>query len=170
MIRTNTIEDKIRNELTSFALLQHHKPYEHGSRGLDTFDCAGLVWSTYYEVFKIMIYHDGFGLSTTTKIMTNSYGKLTLFKKTSSYKDLSLVKKGDILFFHRQSLDDDIPKKYNFYPGHCGIYLGDYKFIHALSSVGKVVISDFNKNQYWLNVLVGSKDIVSDIKVLKKRF
>lgn len=91
--------------------------------------------------------------------MTSKYGKLTLFKENDINKDLNLIKNGDIVFFHRQSLKDNIPTENNKYPGHCGIYLGEQKFIHASMPKQRVVISDFSKNEYWLQVLVGSKDI-----------
>lgn len=67
--------------------------------GPDTFDCAGLVWFLYYKLFKIDIYDNGYGLSTTTKIMTSSYGKITLFDEDSFSKDLSLIKKEIYYFF-----------------------------------------------------------------------
>ncbi|MCI9279695.1 MAG: C40 family peptidase [Bacilli bacterium] len=139
--------------------MQYKKLYEHGKNGPDTFDCAGLVWYIYNEICNINLYYEGFGLSTTTKIMTSKYGKLTLFKENDINKDLNLIKNGDIVFFHRQSLKDNIPTENNKYPGHCGIYLGEQKFIHASMPKQRVVISDFSKNEYWLQVLVGSKDI-----------
>ena len=145
--------------------MQYKKLYVHGMHGPDTFDCAGLVWFLYHELFNINIYDNGFGLSTTTKIMTSSYGKIILFEEKSLYKDLSIIKKGDILFFHRQSKGDNIPKVDNKYPGHCGIYLSDNKFLHCSRPKGMVVISNFNC-EYWKKVLVGSKDIISDYKKL----
>ena len=39
--------------------------------------------------------------------------------------------------------------------------MGDKKFIHASSEDGKVVISDFN--DYWLSVMVASRDIIEGI-------
>ena len=133
--------------------------YEHGKNGPDTFDCAGLAWYIYNEICNINLYCEGFGLSTTTKIMTCKYGKLKLFEENDINKDLNLIKNGDIVFFHRQSLKENIPTENNKYPGHCGIYLGDKKFIHASMPKQKVIISDFNKNDYWLKILVGSKNI-----------
>ena len=138
--------------------------------GPDTFDCAGLVWFLYHELFEINLYKQGFGLSTTTKIMTSSYGKITLFDEDSLNKDLSLIRKGDILFFHRQSMHDTIPKVDNKYPGHCGIYLGDNDFIHCSRPKGKVIISNFNNNKYWKKVLVASKAILSDKKILDEGY
>lgn len=162
MIKANTKEIELRYKIVKLALLQHHKKYVHGSNGPYTFDCAGLIWYVYNGIFNINLYENGFGLSTTTKIMTNNFGKLTIFDENSLNKNLSLIRDGDILFFHRQSLNDTVPKKDNKYPGHCGIYLGNNDFIHCSRSKGKVVISNFIKNEYWKSVLVASKDIFRD--------
>lgn len=159
MIKTNINEIKLRTKIIKLALLQYNKPYEHGKNGPDTFDCAGLAWFVYNLICNINLYNEGFGLSTTTKIMTSKYGKNTLFKEDDKDKDLSLIKSGDIVFFHRQSLKDNSPTENNKYPGHCGIYLGEQKFIHASMPKQKVIISNFTKNEYWLKVLVGSKNI-----------
>ena len=160
-IRANTNENELRKKIINLALLQHHKPYIHGNHGPDTFDCAGLVWYLYYSIFNIDIYENGFGMSTTTKIMTSTYGTLTLFNENNINKNIKLIKKGDIVFFHRQSLDDNEPKIDNKYPGHCGIYLGNNKFIHCSRNKQKVIINTFN-NDYWNKVLVASKNIISD--------
>ncbi len=164
MIKANTIdkEKELRYKIMKLALLQHHKNYVHGKNGPNTFDCAGLVWFVYHEILNINLYENGFGISTTTKIMTNNYGKLTVFEENDFNKDLKLIKNGDIIFFHRQSLKDTIPKENNKYPGHCGIYLGNNEFIHCSKAKGKVVISNFIDNDYWKNILVGSKDIFGD--------
>lgn len=160
MIKANTKDNILREKIIKLALMQHHKSYAHGMHGEDSFDCAGLVWYVYNEMFNINLYEGGYGLSTTTKIMTSDYGNLLLFDND---KDLSLIKSGDILFFHRQSLNDNVPTEDNKYPGHCGIYIGNNKFIHSLKSEGRVVISDFENNDYWKKVLVARKDIVSRI-------
>ena len=53
----------------------------------------------------------------------------------------SNVKKGDLVFFDTNgSNNGDV--------SHVGIYMGDGKFIHASSSKGEVVISDFNSSYY----------------------
>lgn len=94
-------------------------------------------------------------------IMTSKYGILTLYN--TEFKDISLIKRGDIVLLHRQSLNDNKPRVDNKYPGHCGIYLGDNKFIHASGTKKKVVIDTFY-NDYWYKKLVASKDIISDRK------
>ena len=168
-IKTKDLDFELREKIIKLALLQHHKEYEHGKMGPDTFDCAGLVWYIYNSLFNINIFKDGYGLSTTTKIMTSSYGQLKIFKKDIK-KDLSNIRNGDIVLFHRQSLSDNEPKINNKYPGHCGIYIGEKKFIHASRSKGKVIISNFDKNK-WFDTLVGNKDIVSDKSLVKvKKF
>lgn len=160
--------DNIREEIVNLALSQYGKPYVWGSHGPNSFDCAGLIWYIYKKLLDIDIYQNGFGLSTTTRMMTGFYGLLSLYGDSLSDKDLSNINAGDILFFHNQSLEDNLPGEDNRYPGHCGIYLSNGIFIHCSRKKGRVVISDFNKNPYWNKVLVGSKDIISDIKVLKK--
>lgn len=159
MIKANT-QEILREKIVKLALMQHHKSYVHGSNGEDSFDCAGLVWFLFHELFNINIYDGGYGLSTTTKIMTSNYGNILLFDEN---KNINLIQSGDILLFHRQSLNDNIPKVDNKYPGHCGLYIGNNKFIHSLKSEGRVVISNFEKNDYWKKVLVASKDIFSSI-------
>ncbi len=161
-LKANISEIEFRKIVIEFALLQYGKLYEHGMNGRDSFDCAGLVWYIYNEIFNINLYKSGFGLSTTTKIMTCKYGKLTVFDEGIITGKLKHIRKGDVLFFHRQSLRDKMPTVNNKYPGHCGIYLGDRKFLHASMPKSKVIISDFTKNEYWLNVLVGNKDIIGN--------
>lgn len=168
MITANTDFEKIiRSKIIKLAILQYGKEYEHGRNGPDTFDCAGLAWFLYRRLFDINIYRGGFGISTTTRIMTSPYGSLRLFNEKSLDKNLGLIKSGDILFFHRQSLEDDLPSENNYYPGHCGIYLGDNYFIQSSYIRKKVIISNFDDNPYWKQVLVGSKDVLDDPKILK---
>lgn len=166
MINANINEEIIlREKIIKLALLQLNKLYKHGSHGPDTFDCAGLVWYIYHQIYNIDIYDKGIGISTTTKIMTSSYGNLTLYQEDSLTKNLHLLHKGDIVLFHRQSLNDYEPREDNKYPGHCGIYLENNDFIHCSRPKGKVIISNFDNNPYWQKVLVSSKDIISNYKL-----
>ena len=153
----------LRNKIVELALMQHYKFYDHGKHGPDTFDCAGFVWYIYHEILGIDIYQDGIGLSTTTKIMTSQFGNINYFEDGNINKDLSIVNRGDILLFHRQSLDEFEPKKNNKYPGHCGICIGDNRFIHASSTKGHIAINSFEKSEYWVKKLVASIDIISNI-------
>ena len=151
------------------SLQQLGKKYVHGKHGPDTFDCAGMVWYIYDSICRINIYESGIGLSTTTKIITSTYGSIILYDEDDLNKNLKLLEKGDILFFHRQSLGDNIPKIDNKYPGHCGIYLGDNSFIHCSRPKKKVIINNLVDDIYWQRVLIGSKRIISNNKILKKR-
>lgn len=159
MFKTITNNELLKDKIVELALLQHHKEYVHGSHGLDTFDCAGLVWYVYKEILGIDIYKDGYGNSTTTKIMTSKYGTITYYEENILDKDITLINKGDILLFHRQQKQEKEPKENNKYPGHCAIYLGNNKFIHATRKSKKVVISSFDK-EYWVKKLVASKKII----------
>lgn len=99
--------------------------------------------------------------------MTSSYGNIYLYK--TKIKDISLIKKGDIVFLHRQSLKDNEPKVNNKYPGHCGIYIGNNAFIHASGTEKRIVISNFN-NEYWYKKIVGFKDYEEEMKLVKSKF
>ena len=151
-------EEQIREEILNLAIHQLNKTYEHGMHGPLSYDCAGLIWYIYDEIMHINLYKDGYGLSTTTMIMTSSYGKITYFKETCLNKNIKLIKQGDILLFHRQSLKENEPKEDNKYPGHCGLYLGEKKFIHCTKK-DNVHINILNNDSYWYKKLVASKNI-----------
>lgn len=169
MIKKNITDEIIlREKIIKFALKQYSKKYVHGCHGPNSFDCAGLIWYIYNTIIKIDLYYQGIGLSTTTKIMTSKYGKITLYEENQIKKNLEVLNKGDIVFFHRQSMNDSEPKENNKYPGHCGIYLDNNYFIHCSKPKGKVIISNFNNNIYWKKTLVASKNIISDVKILSK--
>lgn len=150
------------------ALLQEKKKYGDRKYGPDEFDCSGLIWYIYNTLFDIDINSLGMGKSATTKEMTSNIGILSL---VNEHDDISLKKIfisdmeiGDLVFFHSQSMNDNEPSPFNYYPGHVGLYLGDNKFIHSSQSKGQVIINSFNDNNEWYQIFVGSKDIVSHIK------
>lgn len=151
----------LRLKIVDYAMEQLNKNYVWGKVGPTEFDCSGLTWYVYKMVADIDINKDGYGVGDTTKQMTNNMGLLRLYKEDDSNKFAYLkdIKLGDLLFFHRQSLEDNAPSPNNRYPGHVGIYIGSNSFIHASSDAGKVVISNFVDDQYWLEVMVGSRDI-----------
>ncbi len=156
----NKKELELRKKIVQLALLQHNKIYSYGSKGPDTFDCAGLVWYLYYNTMKINIFKDGYGLSTTSKIMTSYVGKLIKYSEDDKNKDLDIIEDGDILLIHRQSLEATEPTLLNKYPGHCGIYIGDGKFIHSTTVTGKVSISHIDEDNHWNRRLIGIKKII----------
>ena len=106
MIKKDTIiKINARKKLVELALKQYYKKYEHGKNGLDSFYYACLACYLYNEVCNINLYKDGFGLSTTTKIMTSSYGIIRIFSEKELNKDLSLIRSKDIIS------DDKVLKK-----------------------------------------------------------
>lgn len=166
----DTLQKELEQKVIDFTLLQYGKPYIHKSMGPDSFDCVTLVWYVYFTLFGIDLFQMGFGNSATTLATTSCYGKINLYCENDWNKDLTLLHRGDVLFFHTQSLKEDSPKPDNRYPGHCGIYLGNDYFIQANKFKGKVVISNFQKNEYWKKVLVGSKNILVDIISIQNRY
>ncbi len=157
--------DEYKVKVLKLALLQLKKKYKWGQKGPDEFDCAGLTWYIYNELFGIDINFKGYGRSTTTMQMTSLYGVLNTINENSDKTIfINNLNVGDILFFHRQSFDFKKPTINNYYPGHCGLYIGNLKFIQASYPRKEVLISDFNDNEYWKKVLVGSKNIIKSIK------
>lgn len=95
--------------------------------------------------------------------MTSDIGKITVYNENDLNKDkyLKNINKGDLVFFHTKSLDDNSPTPTNNYPGHVGIYLGNNQFIHASYEKEKVVIDNLDNN--WLEILVASSDFITNI-------
>lgn len=157
------MKDNFRKNVMDLALLQLGKNYVWGAIGPDEFDCSGFTFYVFKELFGIDINHSGYGIGDTTKQMTNDIGILRNYNENDEKKKDYLVdiQLGDLVFFHRQSLDDNQPTPTNRYPGHVGIYLGDNQFIHASSDEGKIIISKMD--DYWLGILVASRDIISGI-------
>ena len=157
-------------KVIKLALLQLNKDYLWGTNGPDTFDCAGLTWYIYNSLLGIDINEDGIGKSTTTLQMTSKYGLLSLCEEEALDKEsfIDTIKPGDIVFIHRQSLKARAPASDNYYPGHCGLYLGERQIIHANRVNNRVAIANLDKSSLWLEKLVGCKNIISDSEVARK--
>ena len=155
--------DLYRNNIIELAMTKLDKKYVWGSTGDEEFDCSGFTYYIYKELFNIDINETGYGVGDTTKQMTNNIGNLKQYNEDDPNKKkyIEEINIGDLVFFHRQSLDEFIPTPNNRYPGHVGIYLGDNKFIHASSDAGKIIISEFD--DYWTKVLVASRDLIEGI-------
>ncbi len=128
----------------------------------DSFDCEQLINVIFRDLFDFSIRVNGFGKSSTTKVLTSSVGIFYDCKSLTNLEKIdfiSNIKVGDILFFHTQSLNDTMPSYSNRYPGHLALYLGENKFIHAKSSIGKVIIESLQEEDY-LHILVGYKDLI----------
>lgn len=157
------MKDLYRNNVIELALTKLGKLYVWDTKGDEEFDCSGFTYYIYKELFNIDINESGYGVGDTTKQMTNNIGNLKQYNEDDPNKKkyIEEINIGDLVFFHRQSLDEFIPTPNNRYPGHVGIYLGDNKFIHASSDAGKIIISEFD--DYWTKVLVASRDLIEGI-------
>ena len=162
------MKELYQKNILDFLTLQLNKPYIWGNIGPDSFDCSGLTKYIYKELFNIDIEENGYGIGDTTKQMTSSIGTLKKYIENDSHKKeyIKELEIGDLIFFHRQSPKDTTPTPNNRYPGHVGIYIGNNQFIHASSDEEKVVISPLD--DYWLKILVGSKNILNTLIITKE--
>lgn len=156
------MEEYYRQNTIEFAILQLNKPYIWGSTGPDEFDCSGLTYYIFKELFNIDINKKGYGIGDTTKQLTNNLGNTIKYKeKNFTTKNIQTLNKGDLIFFHTQSLDENRPTPENRYPGHIGIYIGNNEFIHASSKAKKVIISTLTDE--WTNKIIATKNIINSI-------
>lgn len=96
--------------------------YVYGGASKSGFDCSGFTMYV-YKKFGISMRH---GAQAQAKLGK----KITVNKKSS--KDIKQkMQAGDLVFFLDYETMDEI--------GHCGIYIGDGKFIHASSGSGYCV-------------------------------
>lgn len=154
------MEEIIRNNVVEFSLVYLDKQVDST---LEEFNQDNFTYYIFMELFNIDITKSGFGLDLSTKEMTNDIGDLRIYKKDDINKInyIEEIKKGDLLFFHTKDKDDNSPTPSNHYPGHVGIYLGEYNFIHVDLNTEKVVIDSLKDN--WLNDLIGSRDIIKSL-------
>lgn len=106
------------------AMEQLGKPYVWSTEGPDTFDCSGFVYFCLRSV----------GLSVP-RLSAQGFSQVESWQRIDRYEDL---RRGDLIFYANDSGGI----------GHTGIYLGDGYYIHASSSAGRVVISDWGS---WSN-------------------
>jgi len=113
------------------------KPYAWGGTGPNSFDCSGF--SKYvYSKLSITI--------PRTTIDQFKFGETV---------QRSQLKKGDMVFFQNT---------YRAGLSHSGIYVGDYKFIHASSSRG-IMISSLS-GTYWGSKWYGAKRYIEESKLV----
>ncbi|MBO4562467.1 MAG: C40 family peptidase, partial [Clostridia bacterium] len=104
------------------ALLQAQlgKPYVLGGNGPSCFDCSGLI---YYCLRQM-----GINIGRLTAAGYANYDGWTM---VPTYTELQ---RGDLIFYYNDS---------HSYISHVAVYLGNNTYIHASSSQGMIVISDF---------------------------
>ena len=156
------MEDSYRNNIIEFALIYLDKSFNDDIDNHD-FDAHNFTNYIFKQLLDIDINQTGYGLDNSSKQMTNDIGDLKIYNKDDPKKInyIDEIKKGDLVFFHTQSLDDNKTSPVNRYPGHVGIYLGHKEFIHASPSEAKITINTLTSN--WLNSLVASRDIIKSI-------
>jgi len=111
------------------------KQYVWGATGPHKFDCSGFT----QKVYK----------TAGIKIPRNSRAQA----KVGQYIKYENLQKGDMVFF-------DTNRKKTGRVNHVGIYLEDGKFIHASSGSKKVVITNFEKRQYYKSRFLWGRRII----------
>lgn len=108
------------------------KQYVWAADGPAKFDCSGFT--------KYVCEKNGIKLPRKSTSQSKIGQKITR----------SELRAGDLIFF-------DTSKEHNGTINHCGIYLGDNKFIHASSLQNKVTISSLQENFYESRFQVGRR-------------
>lgn len=111
-----------QTEIVNYAKQFLGVPYVYGGASKSGFDCSGFTMYV-YKKFGISMRH---GAQAQAKIGTAVNANK---KSASSLKEN--LQLGDLVFFLDYETMDEI--------GHCGIYVGDGKFIHASSGSGHCV-------------------------------
>ena len=134
----NPETSRLINDLLAEARKHIGKPYRHGMKGPNAFDCSGFS-SYVYKQF-------GYSISPGSRIQYTQGVSV----------DRKHLRKGDLVFFTSRSSGKNV--------GHVGIVTeannatGDFKFIHA--SVRGVKISECEG--YYAKRYVGAKRIIED--------
>lgn len=140
VIMTPTAAKEAREKFVNKANELIGCPYVYGAVGPDKFDCSGFVYYAAREALKIQLPRTSrsiYNYTTPVKDTDREPGDLVFFKTTSS---------GNI--------------------SHVGIYIGDNKFISALSDGPSrgVVVSSLSSS-YWKPRYYGAGQIVSSGKM-----
>ena len=117
-------------ELALHALSHVGVPYRFGGSSPEMgFDCSGLVQ---------YVYSRGAGVALPRNTQSLS--------EVGAHVPVDALAPGDLVFF------DTLRKPYS----HVGIYLGDYRFIHAPTTGGQVELVDL-RDRYWRSRYNGAR-------------
>jgi cell wall-associated NlpC family hydrolase len=108
-------------EIVDYAMSFLGVPYVYGGTSPDGFDCSGLVYYCYTH----------FGYSVNRTATGLSYNGTPV--------SATELQPGDVVIFSERN---------SSYIGHCGIYIGDGKFIHAPQTGDVVKISSLSSGTY----------------------
>ena len=117
------------------ALAQQGKPYVFGTAGPDSFDCSGLMKYAYATV-GVTLDHNTRAVAADDRYQTIS--------------DPARLRRGDLVYFDTIANATEID--------HVGLWLGHGRFVHASSSGGEVMISEFDEK--WQSRFVLAKRIL----------
>ena len=165
---TNNLLDEREQRLSFVNYLTDYLNHNGRKNDITKLDCATFVKYVFNNYFDINVLRDGFGRSWTGMILTSSQGQNHLIDENISLQQKinfvnSKCKAGDILFFHRQSAVANKTNEDNWYPGHCGIYLGNNKYIDSrLTTRGDIAIVNMDDDNYMKN-FIGFKDVISGL-------
>jgi len=129
---TSTLAMGSKKHLLEEAKKHLGKKYVWAANGPSKFDCSGFTKYVYAK--------------NGIKLPRKSTNQAKVGKKLTR----SELRAGDLIFF-------DTSKEHNGTVNHCGIYLGNNKFIHASSLYKKVTISSLHKNFYESRFEVGRR-------------
>ena len=112
----------VDSSLSSFIKEWLGTPYRWGGKTKNGIDCSQFNKVLYKKVYSLDL--------------TNTCKEQYTETKRIKFSDLL---EGDLLFFNSPSS----PSKW-----HCGVYLGNMKFVHSSSTKNGVKISDFSESTY----------------------
>lgn len=126
----------LNSKVTDYAKKYLGTPYKWGATSGKAFDCSGF---TVYIMKKFNV-----NLPRTASSQFNSGTKV----------EKDDLQPGDLLFF----------TTYKKGPSHVGMYIGDNKFIHASSSVDRVIITGLDTKYYRQRYLGARRYNITDSK------
>jgi cell wall-associated NlpC family hydrolase len=121
----SSAQTQLDSTLNKFVTEWLGRPYKLGGKTEKGIDCSQFTKRLYNDVFNLV-------LPNVAYLQFNHTVRIA--------KDAMQI--GDILFFRSKASPSG---------WHCGIYLGDNKFVHASSRNEGVIISDFIGTRYQYN-------------------